>query len=44
MALRSHVSMVYMTEKTKLRAAFGARLKENEPLAKYTSARIGGPS
>ncbi len=44
MALRSHVSMVYMTEKTKLRAAFGARLKENEPLAKYTSARIGGPA
>lgn len=36
--------MVYMTEKTKLRAAFGARLKENEPLAKYTAARLGGPA
>ncbi|MBP7690279.1 MAG: UDP-N-acetylmuramate dehydrogenase [Anaerolineales bacterium] len=44
MALRSHVSMVYMNDKVKLRAAFGARLKENEPLAKYTAARIGGPA
>jgi UDP-N-acetylmuramate dehydrogenase len=44
MALRSHVSMVYMTDKVRLRAAFGARLRENEPLAKYTSARIGGPA
>ena len=27
-----------------LRAAFGARLKTGEPLARYTSARIGGPA
>jgi UDP-N-acetylmuramate dehydrogenase len=27
-----------------LREAFGTRLMENEPLAKYTSARIGGPA
>lgn len=27
-----------------LREAFGERLGENEPLAKYTSARIGGPA
>ncbi len=44
MALRSHVSWVYMSEKTKLRAAFGGRLKEAEPLAKYTAARLGGPA
>lgn len=44
MALRSHYSMVFMTERNKLRAAFGPRLKENEPLARYTSARIGGPA
>ncbi|MGQ0602033.1 MAG: UDP-N-acetylmuramate dehydrogenase [Anaerolineales bacterium] len=42
MALRSHYSMVYMSDKVTLRSAFGARLKENEPLAKYTAARIGG--
>jgi UDP-N-acetylmuramate dehydrogenase len=44
MALRSHVSWVYMSDKVMLRAAFGGRLKENEPLAKYTAARIGGPA
>lgn len=44
MALRSHISMVYMNDKVQLRAAFGARLKENEPLAKHTAARIGGPA
>jgi UDP-N-acetylmuramate dehydrogenase len=44
MALRSHYSMVYMSDKVTLRSAFGARLKENEPLARYTSARIGGPA
>ena len=27
-----------------LRAAFGARLKADEPLARYTSARLGGPA
>ena len=27
-----------------LRAAFGARLKIGEPLARYTSARVGGPA
>jgi len=27
-----------------LRAAFGARLKLGEPLARYTSARVGGPA
>lgn len=27
-----------------LRAAFGSQLEENVPLAKYTSARIGGPA
>lgn len=27
-----------------LRAVFGARLKENEPLAKYVNFRIGGPA
>jgi len=29
---------------TDLRAAFGARLKVDEPLARYTSARLGGPA
>jgi len=29
---------------TQLKENFGARLLENEPLAKYTSARIGGPA
>jgi len=29
---------------TSLRAAFGSQLQENVPLAKYTSARIGGPA
>jgi UDP-N-acetylmuramate dehydrogenase len=33
-----------MSDKVKLRAAFGGRLKEDEPLAKYTAARIGGPA
>jgi UDP-N-acetylmuramate dehydrogenase len=33
-----------MSDKVKLRSAFGARLQENEPLAKYTAARIGGPA
>ncbi len=27
-----------------LRAAFGAQLKTGEPLARYTSARVGGPA
>jgi UDP-N-acetylmuramate dehydrogenase len=27
-----------------LKAAFGTRLKENEPLKRYTSARVGGPA
>lgn len=27
-----------------LRAAFGSRLKTDEPLARYTSARVGGPA
>ncbi len=27
-----------------LRAIFGERLQEGEPLARYTSARIGGPA
>lgn len=44
MALRSHHSMVFMTERNKLRAALGRRLKEDEPLAKYTAARLGGPA
>lgn len=44
MALRSHYAMVTMTERTTLRAAFGARLKENEPLARHTAARLGGPA
>ncbi|MGD8456235.1 MAG: UDP-N-acetylmuramate dehydrogenase [Anaerolineales bacterium] len=29
---------------TQLKEVFGSRLIENEPLAKYTSARIGGPA
>lgn len=29
---------------SQLRERFGARLQENQPLAKYTSARIGGPA
>jgi len=33
-----------MAEKERLRVAFGERLKENESLARYTSARIGGPA
>lgn len=48
MALRgSHVYPRYFmehSERSVLRAAFGPLLKENEPLAKYTSARIGGPA
>jgi len=33
-----------MSERRTLREAFGSHLKENEPLAKYTSARMGGPA
>jgi UDP-N-acetylmuramate dehydrogenase len=44
MALRSFYAAGYMSERLKLRAAFGERLRESEPLAKYTSARIGGPA
>jgi len=33
-----------MAEKERLRVAFGERLRENESLARYTSARIGGPA
>ncbi|MBL8046234.1 MAG: FAD-binding protein, partial [Anaerolineales bacterium] len=33
-----------MSERRTLREAFGTQLKENEPLAKYTSARMGGPA
>jgi UDP-N-acetylmuramate dehydrogenase len=33
-----------MAEKERLRLVFGERLKENEPLARYTSARLGGPA
>jgi UDP-N-acetylmuramate dehydrogenase len=33
-----------MAEKERLRVAFSDRLKENEPLTRYTSARIGGPA
>ncbi len=29
---------------TELEQAFGDRLQINEPLAKYTSARVGGPA
>lgn len=29
---------------TKLKAALGARLRENEPLARYTTFKIGGPA
>jgi UDP-N-acetylmuramate dehydrogenase len=35
------VSVLVMSD---LRAAFGARLKTGEPLARYTSARVGGPA
>jgi UDP-N-acetylmuramate dehydrogenase len=44
MVLRFHYSMVSMSERRTLREAFGSHLKENEPLAKYTSARMGGPA
>lgn len=47
MAMRSHTYPRYVmehSERAVLRAAFGPLLKENEPLAKYTSARIGGPA
>lgn len=44
MVLRFHYSMVSMSERRTLREAFGTQLKENEPLAKYTSARMGGPA
>jgi UDP-N-acetylmuramate dehydrogenase len=46
-AFRPHTYPRYLvdhSERSVLRAAFGLRLKENEPLAKYTSARIGGPA
>ncbi|MBI5019639.1 FAD-binding protein, partial [Candidatus Gottesmanbacteria bacterium] len=29
---------------TKLKAVLGARLRENEPLARYTTFKIGGPA
>lgn len=44
MALRSHASGWFMTERNKLRSAFGASLREYEPLAKHTTSRIGGPA
>jgi len=43
----SHANPRYFmehSERSVLRAAFGPLLKEHEPLAKYTSARIGGPA
>ena len=44
MAVRSHTEVRYRmdTERSVLKAAFGPLVKENEPLAKYTSARLGG--
>ncbi|HRF48946.1 MAG TPA: UDP-N-acetylmuramate dehydrogenase [Anaerolineales bacterium] len=33
-----------MTERNKLRSAFGASLREYEPLAKHTTSRLGGPA
>ena len=44
MALRSHASGWFMTERNKLRSAFGASLREYEPLAKHTTSRLGGPA
>ena len=44
MALRSHASGWFMTERNKLRSAFGGSLREYEPLAKHTTSRIGGPA
>lgn len=36
--------MLNPTTRQSLRAAFGERLRENESLARYTSARLGGPA
>jgi UDP-N-acetylmuramate dehydrogenase len=36
--------MLDMAEKEGLRTALNGRLREREPLARYTSARIGGPA
>ncbi len=33
-----------MSERSVLRGAFGDRLREHEPLARFTAARIGGPA
>lgn len=40
----THRANMAMSDKVQLRAAFGGRLKENEPLARHTAARLGGPA
>jgi UDP-N-acetylmuramate dehydrogenase len=48
MAAHSHAAPRWhrmdSSEHSVLKAAFGPLLKENESLAKYTSARLGGPA
>lgn len=36
--------MIEISALTELRHTFGERLQENQPLAKFTSARLGGPA
>ena len=36
--------MIAPSALTKIRRTFGERLQENQPLAKFTSARLGGPA
>ena len=36
--------MITPSTLTKIRRTFGERLQENQPLAKFTSARLGGPA
>ncbi len=44
MALRSHASQWFMNDRSRLQTALSGRLKEYEPLARHTTARIGGPA
>lgn len=44
MTLRFHPYVLKMSNKARLHNAFGDKLRHHEPLARYTSARIGGPA
>jgi UDP-N-acetylmuramate dehydrogenase len=40
----TYLTMTFSLPVLDLKAVFGDRLKENEPLSRYTSARVGGPA